>query len=71
MEAFQPWHLIFIAVIAVVFFGGRRLPELGKGLGEGWRSFKDGLRGEPDVKPGDTAHTVAPAETKANDTVTK
>ncbi len=71
MEALQPWHIIIIVGIAILFFGGRKLPELGKGLGEGFRGFKDGLKGITDPtpdKPGETAHTVTP---KAEDTVTK
>jgi len=31
----QPWHLIVLAVVAFLLFGAKRLPELGKGLGEG------------------------------------
>ena len=51
-----------IAVVVLVLFGGKKLPELGKGLGEGYRGFKDGLKGVSDDinKPGDTAHTVTP-----------
>ncbi len=66
-ELFTPTHLIVLAVVAIVLFGGRKLPELGKGLGEGLRGFKDGLKGvtEDDTKPGASAHTVTP---KAEDT---
>jgi len=50
-----------IAIIVVVFFGGKKLPELGKGLGEGLRGFKDGMKGVTDEvnKPADT-HAVTP-----------
>jgi sec-independent protein translocase protein TatA len=41
----EPWHLIIIAGIAILVFGGKKLPELGKGLGEGLRGFKDGMKG--------------------------
>jgi sec-independent protein translocase protein TatA len=41
---FQPGHLLLICFIALLVFGPRRLPELGKGLGEGIRALKDGLR---------------------------
>jgi sec-independent protein translocase protein TatA len=41
---FQPVHLLLICFIALLVFGPRRLPELGKGLGEGIRALKDGLR---------------------------
>ena len=47
-ELFQPTHLLILGVIVLVFFGGRKLPELGKGLGEGLRGFKDGMKGVTD-----------------------
>ena len=37
---FQPMHLLVIAGLALLFFGPKKLPELGKGLGEGLRGFK-------------------------------
>lgn len=37
---FQPLHLLVIAGIALLIFGPKKLPELGKGLGEGLRGFK-------------------------------
>ena len=39
-DLFQPWHLIILAGLAILLFGGKKLPELGKGLGEGLRGFK-------------------------------
>jgi len=42
---FTPTHLIIILVIALLIFGPRKLPELGKGLGEGLKGFKDGIKG--------------------------
>lgn len=47
-DLFQPMHLLLIGVIVVIFFGGKKLPELGKGLGEGLRGFKDGMKGLSD-----------------------
>ena len=37
---FQPMHLLVIFGIALLVFGPKKLPELGKGFGEGLRSFK-------------------------------
>ena len=37
-------ELVIILLIAVLIFGGRKIPEIGKGLGEGIRQFKDSLR---------------------------
>jgi sec-independent protein translocase protein TatA len=44
-ELLTPTHLMVVAVIALVLFGGRKLPELGKGLGEAFRGFRDGIKG--------------------------
>lgn len=73
-ELFTPTHLMVIAIAAIVLFGGKKLPELGKGLGEGLRGFKDGMKGVTDdtAKPGDTAHTVTPqAPSSTSESVTK
>ncbi len=40
---FQPLHLLVILGIALFVFGPRRLPELGKGIGDGIRALKEGL----------------------------
>jgi len=49
---FSPWHLFIVAVVILVLFGGRKIPEVMKGLGQGVREFKEGMRG-------DQAHTQA------------
>ena len=43
---FQPTHLLVILFIALLVFGPKKLPELGKGLGEGIRSFKESMNGK-------------------------
>jgi sec-independent protein translocase protein TatA len=40
-----PSHLAVILGITVLFFGGKKIPELGRGIGEGLRSFREGIRG--------------------------
>ena len=47
---FQPMHLLVIFGIAVLVFGPKKLPELGKGLGDGLRSFKSAMKTEPEPK---------------------
>ena len=37
------WEIVLIALIVLLFFGGKKVPELLKGLGKGVRSFKEGL----------------------------
>jgi sec-independent protein translocase protein TatA len=43
---FQPTHLLVLFGIALLVFGGKRIPELGKGIGEGIRGFKSAMREE-------------------------
>ena len=71
-DLLQPWHLIVLAVVAFLLFGAKRLPELGKGLGEGLKGFKEGIRGISDPPPPPPSQNTqaappppaAPAETK-------
>ncbi len=44
---FQPMHLLVIFGIALLVFGPKKLPELGKGLGDGIRGFKSAMKQEP------------------------
>jgi sec-independent protein translocase protein TatA len=41
---FQPTHLLIILGIALLMFGPKKLPELGKGIGEGIRGFKSAMK---------------------------
>lgn len=41
---FQPMHLLVIFAIALLVFGPKKLPELGKGLGDGIRALKEGMK---------------------------
>lgn len=44
-------EVLFIALIVLLFFGGKKIPELMKGLGKGVKSFKDGMNGlENDIE---------------------
>ncbi len=51
---FQPMHLLVIAIIATLVFGPKKLPELGKGLGEGIKGFREAMRGEEPPKKDET-----------------
>jgi len=63
----QPWHIVLILLIALLLFGGKRLPEIGRSLGSGMREFKDSISGNtpPDppqqLTPPETAAPAAPA----------
>ncbi|MGI6470496.1 MAG: Sec-independent protein translocase subunit TatA/TatB [Paludibacteraceae bacterium] len=41
-------EIIFIVILVLLLFGGKKIPELMKGLGKGVRSFKDGMSGKYD-----------------------
>lgn len=47
---FQPVHLLVIVGVALFFFGSQKLPELGKGLAEGIRNFKEGIKSGDSVQ---------------------
>jgi sec-independent protein translocase protein TatA len=59
MEALSIPHLLIILVIVLVFFGGRRIPDVMKGLGQGIREFKEGMRGDTPVQPNSTSSAQA------------
>ena len=50
----NPLHIAFLLVILLLVFGAKRLPELGRSLGTGMRSFKESISGE--------SHTPEPLE---------
>ncbi len=45
---FQPTHLLVIFFIALLVFGPKKLPDLGRGIGEGIRALKDGMKEKAD-----------------------
>lgn len=51
-------EIIIIAIIVLLLFGGKKIPELMKGLGKGVKNFKDGVKGlEEDIKVDDNNNT--------------
>ena len=63
MGEFSPIHWLIVLAIIVILFGGKRIPELMRGMGEGIRSFKDGMRGDtqnsvPPQNPAPPANTA-------------
>jgi sec-independent protein translocase protein TatA len=58
----QPWHIVVILLIALLLFGGKRLPEIGRSLGTGMREFKDSITGHNAPEP---PQQLPPAETTA------
>lgn len=47
MELLSPMHLLIIFLVALLLFGPKKLPELGKGIGEGFRALKEGMKDKP------------------------
>jgi sec-independent protein translocase protein TatA len=44
------WQILLIVVVVLLLFGGKKIPEMMRGLGRGVREFKDGIAGEDDAK---------------------
>lgn len=57
---FSPMHIFLVLLIVLVLFGGRKLPELMRGLGQGIREFKDGMRDPAPTNPPPTSTPVNP-----------
>ena len=51
--AIQGWEWVILALVILLLFGGKKIPELMKGLGKGVKSFKDGMN-EPDSSTADS-----------------
>jgi len=51
MGEFSIFHWIVVLAIILIFFGGKRIPEIMKGFGEGIRSFKEGMSGTSNNPP--------------------
>lgn len=62
MGEFSIFHWMVVLAIILIFFGGKRIPEIMKGFGEGIRSFKEGMSGShtPPAPPAQ-APPAAPA----------
>ncbi|HLP99825.1 MAG TPA: twin-arginine translocase TatA/TatE family subunit [Candidatus Limnocylindria bacterium] len=59
MGEFSIFHWLIVLAIVLIFFGGRRIPEVMRGLGEGIRSFKDGMSGGSSQPPPPTSQPPA------------
>jgi sec-independent protein translocase protein TatA len=65
MGEFSPIHWLIVLAIIVLLFGGKKIPEVMRGLGEGIRSFKEGMHGNTTTAPPPTpaAPAAAPSST--------
>ena len=58
------WQILILAVIALLIFGPKRLPELGKSVGKAIKNFKEGINGVSEI---DTKTSSKPPESKSGD----
>ena len=63
----SPTHIILILALALLLFGAKRLPEIGRSLGTGMREFKDSVSGHAPVEP----QQLPPAENTSSASVTE
>jgi sec-independent protein translocase protein TatA len=56
----SPMHLLIIAIVILVLFGGRKIPEVMRGLGQGVREFKEGMRGDQPAQSNQPNQPVNP-----------
>ena len=69
-----PWEIILLLLLALLLFGAKRLPEIGRSVGQGMREFKDSVSGNSkternEVEPPAHVESTAPAATHEHDTV--
>jgi len=66
----SPTHIVLLLLIALLLFGAKRLPEIGRSLGTGMREFKDSVTGSnkpeetPELTPPSSVETTASTEQK-------
>jgi sec-independent protein translocase protein TatA len=69
MGEMSPIHWLIVLAIVVLLFGGKKIPEVMRGLGEGIRSFKEGMKGDGTTaapgQPTQTPPSAAPTVTTA------
>jgi sec-independent protein translocase protein TatA len=59
----SPTHIILLLLIALLLFGAKRLPEIGRSLGSGMREFKDSVTGHESEEPKQQLTPVQSVET--------
>tara|TARA_B100001758_G_scaffold209705_1_gene192030 strand:+ start:787 stop:975 length:189 start_codon:yes stop_codon:yes gene_type:complete len=49
LQKMGPWGIVLIVLVVLLLFGGKKIPELMKGIGKGVKEFKDGVKSDPDT----------------------
>ncbi len=65
MGELSPIHWMIVLAVIVLLFGGKKIPEVMRGIGEGIRSFKEGVRGDVGNPAPPTQAQAPPANTEA------
>ncbi|MFI9386911.1 Sec-independent protein translocase subunit TatA [Kutzneria sp. NPDC052558] len=63
MGEFSPWHLAIVALVFVVLFGARKLPDAARGIGQSLRIFKAEMKAGIDGEPTPAETPAQPAST--------
>jgi len=66
----NPIHIVYLLLIALLLFGGKRLPEIGRSLGTGMREFKDAVTGHSPAEPQPELPPATPTEPATTVTAT-
>jgi sec-independent protein translocase protein TatA len=56
----NPIHIAFLLILLLLVFGAKRLPEMGRSLGDGMRGFKDAISGDGSESPTTAQPTTQP-----------
>jgi sec-independent protein translocase protein TatA len=67
MGEFSPIHWLIVLAVILLLFGGRKIPELARGLGEGIRNFKEGMSGASHTTPPPSQQAPPPADKPAEE----
>ena len=65
MGALQPWHLLIVALVFVLLFGAKKLPEMARSVGQSARVFKSemkGMQADDEARAQSTAQAPAPQQ---------
>jgi sec-independent protein translocase protein TatA len=66
MGEFSPIHWMIVALVILVLFGGRKIPEVMRGLGQGIREFKEGMKGDQTGQPAANPPANPPVSSPVN-----
>jgi sec-independent protein translocase protein TatA len=73
MPNIGPLEIVGLLIVALLLFGAKRLPEIGRSLGSGMREFKDSVSGKSDDRPelpsGTTQETTEHSPSRENESV--